>query len=179
MYVSTGPHTSSHRGTTTSIRSSTNNPSLHLCRGSHFNHIFATNYCYIRVFKVSYTSIHVHTGRSFSSHSALCLYTHRKLRSIVHNQILIHMCLSLIGLYVTFIVSSFGSRLPTVVCGIFSGLLHYFMLVYFFWTAAESILLYQKLVTVLGGEIEYYTKKAAIVVWRKYLEPIHYCTWDP
>jgi len=75
---------------------------------------------------------------------------------------------ALLGFYLSFIAASLKSRvtLPNVICGIFSALLHYFMLVYFFWTAAQSFLLYLKLVKVFGTHTHYIVK-AAIVAWSK------------
>ena len=54
-------------------------------------------------------------------------------------------------------------------CGISAGLLHYFMLVFFSWTAVESVFLFMKLVKVVGGGIPKYTLKAGIIAWSKCL----------
>jgi len=82
---------------------------------------------------------------------------------------LTNSCAALLGFYLSFVAASLKSRvpLPNVICGIFSALLHYFMLAYFFWTAAESVLLYLKLVKVFGISITHYVLKAAIVSWSK------------
>ena len=61
-----------------------------------------------------------------------------------------------------------------VVCEINSALLHYFMLVYFGWTAAEAINLYVKLVKVLGAVrflSSHYVLKAGLIVWREFHVP--------
>ena len=78
-------------------------------------------------------------------------------------------CAALLGFYLSFVAASLKSRvpLPDVLCGIFSALLHYFMLVYFFWTAAGSILLYLELVKVFGTHTTNYVLKAAVVSWSK------------
>ena len=55
-----------------------------------------------------------------------------------------------------------------MLCGISAGLLHYFMLVFFCWTAAESVFLFLKLVKVMGGGISRYTLKAGVIAWGKY-----------
>ena len=52
------------------------------------------------------------------------------------------------GLYIFFIIGGPVSRIR-IACEINSALLHYFMLVYFGWTAAEAINLYVKLVKVM------------------------------
>jgi len=82
---------------------------------------------------------------------------------------LINSCTALLGFYLSFVAASLKSRVPLsdVICGIFSALLHYFMLVYFFWTAAESVLLYLKLVKVFGTHTTNYALKATIVSWSK------------
>ena len=57
-----------------------------------------------------------------------------------------------------------------VVCEINSALLHYFMLVYFGWTAAEAINLYVKLVKVMETirfVSSHYVLKAGLIVWCK------------
>ncbi len=56
----------------------------------------------------------------------------------------------------------------SALCGIVAALLHYFMLVFFGWTAAEAVNLYMKLVVVLGKGTKHYVFKAALIVWRKY-----------
>jgi len=82
---------------------------------------------------------------------------------------LINSCTALLGFYLSFVAASLKSRVPVpnVICGIFSALLHYFMLAYFFWTAAESVLLYLKVVKVFGMSTTHYVLKAAIVSWSK------------
>ena len=87
------------------------------------------------------------------------------------------MCLSLVGLYLSFVVSSllgeyYGSLLPSVregFCIGFSAIVHYFLLVYFLMTVAQSILLYLKLVKVMGNHnfLSKYSVKTAIVCWSK------------
>jgi len=81
---------------------------------------------------------------------------------------------ALLGFYLSYIAASLKSRvpLPDVICGIFSALLHYFMLVYFFWTAAELLLLHLELVNIFEIDTTHYDLKAAIVSWSK-LYPNH------
>ena len=66
-------------------------------------------------------------------------------------------------------------------CGIVSALLHYFMLVFFTWTAVEAIFLYIKLVQVLGTQSyeEKFILKSGIPAWSRFIITIRnypYCT---
>ena len=94
---------------------------------------------------------------------------HRKLRSSQAGQLLLHLSLALLGVYVLFIVFLMAVK-QEVVCAIAGGLLHYFLLVTFFLMAAEAVNLYAKLVVVLGvPDIiqNRYVLKAALISWRK------------
>ena len=93
----------------------------------------------------------------------------RKLRRSNHGQLLLNLCLALLGLYVAFIFSVHSSGV-VVLCTIVSVVLHYFMLVVFMVMAAEAIHLYMKLVVVLGRKISHYVFKATIVCWSKCLQ---------
>ena len=105
------------------------------------------------------------------------LFLFRKLRSNEHGQLLIQMCVSLVGLYISFLISSFlGIHYDKIldavqrpICIGFSALVHYFFLVYFLISAAQSILLYLRLVKVLGTEnvLNNYHLKVALVCWGK------------
>lgn len=87
------------------------------------------------------------------------------------------MCCALIGLYVTFLVSSllgefFGDlshNLRGPLCITFSALVHYFLLVYLIITVAQSILVYLDLVVVLGAQdiLNHYQLKVGIISWSK------------
>lgn len=89
------------------------------------------------------------------------------------------MCLSLIGLYISFLLSQLWGRHynevsnARPVCATFSALVQYFLLVYFCITVAQSILLYVKLVMVVGGQSnnlqEFYHINAGIISWSKLL----------
>ena len=78
------------------------------------------------------------------------------------------MGLSLAGLYICFLVGGHVTTIP-VLCGFSAAFLHYFMLVFFAWTAVEALWLYIKLVMVLGTQsIEnFYIIKAGIPAWGK------------
>ena len=89
---------------------------------------------------------------------------HRKLRSSDHGQLLLNLCVALLGLYITFVFAVHSSGAPPL-CAMVSILLQYFMLVVFMVMAAEAINLYLKLVVVLGYTITLYSMKAAIICW--------------
>ena len=101
----------------------------------------------------------------------------RKLHSGKPGQLLIQMCLSLIGLYISFLVSALlGNNYGKLevgreaLCIGFSALVHYFFLVYFCTTVAQSVLLYLQLVRVLGNKnlLSRYHLKVGVVAWSKY-----------
>jgi hypothetical protein len=80
------------------------------------------------------------------------------------------MCLALMGLYIFFLISGHATSI-TILCGISSALLQYFILVFFGWTLVEVVWLYLKLVKVFG--IQAFTSKfmlkAGIPTWGKLL----------
>ena len=88
----------------------------------------------------------------------------RDIRKTVHSKLLINLCFALLGLYVTFIISTVSTGVP-VLCGVVSALMHYFFLAVFFWMAAETIHLHRKLVSVLKPEILNYVSIAMAVCW--------------
>jgi G protein-coupled receptor 112/deleted-in-malignant-brain-tumors protein 1/hemicentin len=94
-----------------------------------------------------------------------CIHN-RKLRTSIHGQILINLSLALIGVYLFFLIGGLVTSVPTL-CGISSALLHYFLLVYFGWTAVEAVWLYLKLVKVFGIQslTSKFTIKAGIPTW--------------
>ena len=73
---------------------------------------------------------------------------YRKLRTSENGQLLINLCLALIGLYITFIFAVHST--PVIgLCAFVAAALQYFFLVSFMIMASEAISLYMKLV-VLG-----------------------------
>lgn len=78
------------------------------------------------------------------------------------------MCIALIGLYVFALLGGGPLILANrIACAIVGAILHYFMLVYFLWTAVESIDLYRKLVIVLSRQINRYALYGGLVAWGK------------
>ena len=60
------------------------------------------------------------------------------------------------------------NKTTDIFCGFSSAFLHYFMLVYFGWTAAEALNLYFSLVKVFEAKtISRYPLKAGLIVWCK------------
>ena len=94
----------------------------------------------------------------------LLMTYYRSLRRNEHGKLLINMSISLICLYVIFMIAGLVTSVE-VLCGLVSALFQYFMLVFFGWTAAEAVNLYYKLVRVLGKPVEHYVLKAALIVW--------------
>ena len=95
---------------------------------------------------------------------AFVLSVYRDMRKTVHSKLLINLCFALLGLYVTFIISTVSTGVP-VLCGVVSALMHYFFLAVFFWMAAEAIQLHRKLVTVFKPDIKSYVDIAMAICW--------------
>ena len=97
----------------------------------------------------------------------------RKLHSSTSGKLLINLGVSLLGVYMFFIVGGhirpYGDTYTVdIVCGFSSAILHYFMLAYFGWTAAEAVNLYFTLVKVFEVKsVTHYTLKAGLLVWGK------------
>ena len=102
-------------------------------------------------------------------------FVHRKLRTSIHGQILINLSAALMGLYIMFAIGGSAVSIPAM-CGISSALLHYFILVFFGWTAVEAVWLYLKIVKVLGIQKyeESYILKAALPTWCKFVFNVAY-----
>ena len=90
--------------------------------------------------------------------------TIRSLKEVVHAKLLINLSFALLGLYVTFIISTVSTGVP-VLCGVVSVLMHYFFLAVFFWMTAEAIQLHRKLVTVFKPNITSYVKITMAICW--------------
>ncbi len=78
------------------------------------------------------------------------------------------MSISLICLYVTFLIGGFTVGVPPL-CGLMSALLQYFFLVFFSWTAVEAVWLYLKLAVVMGSQslTSKFLLKAGLPAWCK------------
>ena len=99
-----------------------------------------------------------------------CIFIlHRILRTKQVGKLLLHVCLALTGVYVTFLLAMHGEYYQQILgfCYTVSGLLQYFLLVYLFWTAVESFHICLKLVKVFGTDISNFFWKAAVIAWGK------------
>ena len=96
----------------------------------------------------------------------IILFNNRKLRTSIHGQILINLSLALSGVYIFFLIGGHVTSVPTI-CGMSSALLHYFLLVFFGWTAVEAVWLYLNLVKILGVQsvASKFTLKAGVPTW--------------
>eukprot|EP00731_Ephydatia_muelleri_P032625 Em0024g169a len=88
----------------------------------------------------------------------------KPLRKSEHGTVLINISCALLCLYIVFLMAAYSKSVPAL-CGISAALVHYFMLVYFMWTAAEAVFLFIKLVKVLGNKINHFTLKAGLLSW--------------
>ena len=86
------------------------------------------------------------------------------MRKAVHSKLLTNLCFALVGLYVTFIISTVSPEV-SVFCGVVSAFMHYFFLAVFFWMGAEAIQLHRKLVTVFKPDISNYALIAMAICW--------------
>lgn len=104
-----------------------------------------------------------------------------KLRSKVPGKMLINSCTALIGIYISFLLAIHGDdyreRDIEDFCYVVSGVLQYFLLAYFLWTALEAFHICLKLVKVFGSDIRNYVSISFIIAWGKfsyifYYEPV-------
>lgn len=103
----------------------------------------------------------------------ICMYipspsSLRKLRQSDANKVLLNLCFSLMGLYITFIFAAQGTKISEPFCAIVGAMLQYFFLVNFFVMAAESVDLFIKLVIVLGPKIQYFVLKVMLLSWSEF-----------
>ncbi len=77
------------------------------------------------------------------------------------------MSASLAGLYI-FVLGGYVTLVP-VLCGFIAALLHYFLLVFFSWTAVEAVLLYIKLVKIIETQSyeNHFVLKSGFPAWGK------------
>ncbi|XP_064387798.1 adhesion G-protein coupled receptor G6-like isoform X1 [Halichondria panicea] len=97
------------------------------------------------------------------------IFISKKLLADKQNQILINISISLICLYLTFLIGGFTVGVPPL-CGLMSALLQYFFLVFFSWMAVEAVWLYIKLVVVMGSDslTSKFMLKAGLPAWYKH-----------
>ena len=95
-----------------------------------------------------------------------------------------NLCLSLTGLYITFIISTRDEVIRiSPLCGTFGAMLHYFFLTTFFLMAADAALIYKKLVWVFKQDIPSYVAITGSIAWSKSamlkaMSPLHMCIYS-
>ena len=92
----------------------------------------------------------------------------RKLRSKVPGKMLINACVALIGIYISFLLAIHGEEYrdgDIEECYIVSGVLQYFLLAYFLWTALEAFHICLKLVKVFASDIRNYVFISSLIAW--------------
>lgn len=82
--------------------------------------------------------------------TALTILLHRQLRSKLPQQVLIHLCLSLLLLNVSFLIGIERIHFPTF-CFAITTILHYAVLLTWAWMLTEAILLFRTLVLAKTG----------------------------
>ena len=97
---------------------------------------------------------------------AMQTMVYRKLHASDHGKLLINTSISLLLLYVIFVIAGLVTSIEPL-CGLVSALFQYSMLVFFGCTVAETVFLYYQLVIVIGKPIEHFARKAALIVWCK------------
>lgn len=95
----------------------------------------------------------------------------RKLR--VRGRFIICICITLLGLYVAFIISSLARHFETYdppngprVCALFSAVLEYFSVAYFCWVVAEALFIEKKVSNIIFVVI-------SLICWSKWLTLIN------
>jgi hypothetical protein len=99
-----------------------------------------------------------------TAHNWDILVSSLTLRGNERGKILINTSVSLLILYVVFVIAGLVTSVEPL-CGLVSALFQYIILVFFSWTAAEAVFLYLKLVVVLGSQTKKYALKAALIAW--------------
>ncbi|XP_072177359.1 adhesion G-protein coupled receptor G2-like [Diadema setosum] len=88
----------------------------------------------------------------------------KKLRSKQPLQILVNLCLALLGLYLVFVIG-IDRRYPTVGCLIVGLLIHYFLLASMSWMAVEAVNMYLCFVKVFDAHVSKFMQKACLCAW--------------
>ena len=97
----------------------------------------------------------------------------RKLRSVELNQVLVNLCLSLTGLYITFIISTFGEvKRIHPLCAAVGALLHYFFLSTFLLMAVDAVLIFKKFSFPMKQDFPNYVATGGAISWSTLLQLI-------
>ncbi|XP_072230533.1 uncharacterized protein [Leuresthes tenuis] len=103
----------------------------------------------------------------FLSVTLLTYLAFGKLRKDIPSKILIHLCLALLLLNLTFLVDAWLALYPEAVglCISTAWFLHYFLLVSFTWMGLEGVHMYFAIVKVFNSYISRYMLKFSLVGW--------------
>ncbi|KAM4546072.1 uncharacterized protein PAE49_018501 isoform 2-T2 [Odontesthes bonariensis] len=103
----------------------------------------------------------------FLSVTLLTYLAFGKLRKDIPSRILIHLCLALLLLNLTFLVDAWLALYPEAVglCISTAWFLHYFLLVSFTWMGLEGVHMYLAIVKVFNSYISRYMLKFSLVGW--------------
>ncbi|XP_041477000.1 adhesion G protein-coupled receptor L3-like isoform X3 [Lytechinus variegatus] len=93
-------------------------------------------------------------------------YSSSKLRNKQPNQILLCLSLSLLGLYITFmLVIGLGPLMSPIPCGILAAVLHFFALSSLAWMGIEGVNVYLLFVRIINSYIPRFIRKASFFGW--------------
>ncbi|XP_063953356.1 adhesion G-protein coupled receptor G2-like isoform X1 [Lytechinus pictus] len=93
-------------------------------------------------------------------------YSSSKLRNKQPNQILLCLSLSLLGLYITFmLVIGLGPVMSPIPCGILAAVLHFFALSSLAWMGIEGVNVYLLFVRIINSYIPRFIRKASFFGW--------------
>ena len=97
----------------------------------------------------------------------------RKLRSVELNQVLVNLCLSLTGLYITFIISALDEvKRIHPLCAAVGALLHYFFLSTFLLMAVDAVLIFKKFAFPMKRDFPNYVATGGAISWSTLLQLI-------
>ncbi|XP_071853992.1 uncharacterized protein [Apostichopus japonicus] len=89
----------------------------------------------------------------------------KRLRTSRPRRILVHLCISLLCLYITFLFGIDSAINSEWACPMVAGLIHYFLLCAIFWMGVEAMNIYLMLVRVFNMNISRFVLKGAIAAW--------------
>lgn len=91
-------------------------------------------------------------------------FNDRKLRSSRPQQIILQICIALLGLDIFFLVGIDRTELA-LACDIVAALIHFFCLASVAWMSTEATYMYLLFVQVSSGNDRYFMQKASVIGW--------------
>ena len=109
----------------------------------------------------------MHLALSPSYYCPPFLFSSRKLRGRIIGQVLVNLCLSLIGLLVCYLLAQHARYYDNVrgICYAVAALLQYFMLVYLIWVLIETAVLYARLVGSFKSNPRGFIYAMTLIAW--------------